>query len=853
MSRTFGDYELLSEIERGGMGIVYRARERYSGRLVALKMMLSESAHGPADLQRFILEARATGELQHPGIVAIHAWGEHDGHPFYTMDYVPGVPLNRILEKGRLPPEKAVRYLTGIARAVAAAHALGIVHRDLKPSNVIIDPSDQPRVLDFGLAKRQRQKPAPAGSAAEVLEVLPVGAATPAGAAQARQAGPLTEKGAIIGTPSYMAPEQVRAEHDRIGPPTDVHALGALFYEMLTGRPPFQADSTLETLVQVRERQAPPLRQRNPRLPATLEAVCARCLEKAAEHRYPDAGALADDLDRRWHRTVQSRRFAQLTLVAAAVLLFLQLVQVLLGSEVEALGQRARDLAPASGPVRDTAALLARLAQVIVFLATPILAGLGALAWLGAWIWHADRAWPFVVVCTVAAVLGLGAWAVLPAGVGVPFFLPWLLVASAATAAFVPVYHWWTATEASEAEARHPRSEPYLQRLFAVRVEAAPRTAARPQEKAVELADFELSKTLYSGEECEVRRGRQKSLDRPVLVWLDRQAIPAGAAVPGVVVRHPAVLNLHAVGSSTEGRFLVTEPLAATPLPELQEQRPLMPIEAVTLAARLAQALQAFHDQGACHGRLRAAWVLVHGDLEPALCPCGVPSQSATDRVRDVAALGQLLHSWLPARPRGWQRHFLAPVYRVCDAAQEGAYDRAGNLADDLDRAIQAVQVRWRERWFHSLLLGVFALFLVALGISWGLDRFSNPGPTQPAGGASPFAGPLLLVLCPLAMLLGYSHGRSFIRCRQFQRRDGRRDQLVMGSAWLDLIQAALLLIAVAGLVLSGLLGTTRDMSVALTLLWLYGAMAGFWLLGACIAGLVLFAELLVRSVRNPI
>src|SRR5438874_7771786 len=134
-AQPFGDYELLGEIARGGMGVVYRARERHSGRLVALKMMLAGGAGDSADTHRFILEAQATGELNHPGIVAIHAWGEQDGLSFYTMDYVPGFPLSRLLKQKPLPVAKAVRYLLGIARAVAAAHTQGIVHRDLKPGN----------------------------------------------------------------------------------------------------------------------------------------------------------------------------------------------------------------------------------------------------------------------------------------------------------------------------------------------------------------------------------------------------------------------------------------------------------------------------------------------------------------------------------------------------------------------------------------------------------------------------------------------------------------------------------------------------------------------------------------------
>src|SRR5438309_2147805 len=186
-ARRFGDYELLGEIARGGMGVVYRARETRSGRLVALKMMLADSALDSVYVQRFILEARATGELSHPGIVAIHAWGEHEGQFFYTMDYVPGFPLSRILRRRPLAVPRAVRYLHGIARAVAAAHAQGTVHRDLKPSNVVIDPTDQPRVLDFGLAKRhrpgvQRHSGTGAQTAVEVAAVDDVVDALPADA-----------------------------------------------------------------------------------------------------------------------------------------------------------------------------------------------------------------------------------------------------------------------------------------------------------------------------------------------------------------------------------------------------------------------------------------------------------------------------------------------------------------------------------------------------------------------------------------------------------------------------------------------------------------------------------------------
>jgi len=309
----FGDYELLGELGRGGMGVVYRARERHSGRIVALKMMLSEAGPKPHELRRFRLEARAAGQLSHPGIVSVHSWGEHDKALFYTMDYVPGVPLVRLMVKGRLPADRAVRYLVGIARAVATAHAQGIVHRDLKPGNVIIDPHDQPRVLDFGLAKRQQAVTGEASGIESIVDVLPadtqsVNRSVPDTDSRFQR---VTREGTIVGTPTYMAPEQASGAHDEICPATDVHALGAILYEMLMGRPPYQGGSVMETLLQVRQREPDAMWVEGQRVPKVLEEVCLRCLQKKPRDRYPDAGALADDLETRWERAAQARRFAR--------------------------------------------------------------------------------------------------------------------------------------------------------------------------------------------------------------------------------------------------------------------------------------------------------------------------------------------------------------------------------------------------------------------------------------------------------------------------------------------------------------------------------------------------------------
>ena len=263
---TFGEYELLEEIGRGGMGIVYKAWDKTLQRHVALKMILRGIHATPADLGRFRSEAQAAGGLTHPNIVPVYQVGEQDGQAYFCMKYVVGRTLAAVMADKPLHPREAARYMVAIARAVQHAHEKGILHRDLKPSNILIDENDQPLVTDFGLAKRV------AGGES------------------------LTGTGAIVGTPSYMAPEQAEGTKN----PTmacDVYSLGAILYELLTGRPPFLAASAVETLLLVRSEEPVRPRALNPQIDVDLEFICRKCLEKRPEHRYASAKKLADDLE----------------------------------------------------------------------------------------------------------------------------------------------------------------------------------------------------------------------------------------------------------------------------------------------------------------------------------------------------------------------------------------------------------------------------------------------------------------------------------------------------------------------------------------------------------------------------
>jgi eukaryotic-like serine/threonine-protein kinase len=264
----FGDYELLEEIGRGGMGVVYKARQRSLNRTIALKLILSGRFASKESVERLRAEASAAAALRHPNIVAIHEVGEVDGQHYFSMDYVAGRSLAEIVRERPVSADRAAAYVRAIAEAMEEAHRHGTLHRDLKPSNVLIDQHDQPHITDFGLAKRLDEE------------------------------SDLTVSGQAIGSPSYMPPEQAVGKRSAIGPHSDVYAMGALLYHLLTGRAPFSSETVEATLFQVLHNDPVSPRALNSSVPRDLETICLKCLEKEPARRYPTAQRLAEELRR---------------------------------------------------------------------------------------------------------------------------------------------------------------------------------------------------------------------------------------------------------------------------------------------------------------------------------------------------------------------------------------------------------------------------------------------------------------------------------------------------------------------------------------------------------------------------
>jgi serine/threonine-protein kinase len=261
-------YEVEDVLGHGGMGVVFRARHVRLGRLVALKMTLAGSYAGARERERFRCEAEAVAALRHANIVQIYDVGDCAGRPYFTMELLDGGSLAQRLTGTPQPARQAAALLATLADAMNAAHQGRIVHRDLKPANILFTPEGTPKVTDFGLARR-----------------LEGGTG-------------LTVSGVLLGTPSYMAPEQARGQSRAVGPAVDIYALGAILYELLTGRPPFRAETPAETVRQVVDQEPVPPARLNAKVPRDLETVCLKCLQKEPNGRYASAAALGDDLRR---------------------------------------------------------------------------------------------------------------------------------------------------------------------------------------------------------------------------------------------------------------------------------------------------------------------------------------------------------------------------------------------------------------------------------------------------------------------------------------------------------------------------------------------------------------------------
>ncbi len=350
----FGDYRLLEEIARGGMGVVFRAQQKSLDRFVALKMILEGSLASQVEIDRFKIEAQAAANLEHPGIVQVFEIGEIDGRHFFSMALVEGQSLADQISRGPIESIEAAELLLKVVDAMDYAHQRGIVHRDLKPANVLLNNQGEPRVTDFGLAKRPGRD---------------------------RE---LTLTGQMLGTPSYMAPEQAGGKE--ITPATDIYGLGAILYAMLTGKAPFEGTTVVETLTQVIEQEPVPLRQTISTIPLDLETICLKCLEKDPAERFESAQVLREELQRfidgeeiasrplsalgkvmRWRRVIARNKDVRLQ--SATKIMGFPLVDIAFGRDREkgeefghakgviALGDRATGIVAYGGFARGVFAL----------------------------------------------------------------------------------------------------------------------------------------------------------------------------------------------------------------------------------------------------------------------------------------------------------------------------------------------------------------------------------------------------------------------------------------------------------------------------------------------------------------
>jgi serine/threonine protein kinase/formylglycine-generating enzyme required for sulfatase activity len=299
--RHVGDYEILGELGRGGMGVVYKARHAKLGRLVALKMIRSASHASAAEVARFLAEARAEARLDHASIIPVFEIGEADGLPFFAMALVEGGSLSQRLADGPLPPKVSARVMRQVADAIQHAHDRGVLHRDLKPQNILLQQDNETADSgsNSGGAGTGTVRPASATAGTSTRgESIPIPKVSDFGLSRLIGQDGLTATGEVLGTPSYMPPEQASGHTREVGPHSDVYSLGAVLYSLLTGRPPFQAATLTETLRQVREQEPAPPSRLNSAVPRDLETVCLKCLEKEPARRYTSAAALAEDLRR---------------------------------------------------------------------------------------------------------------------------------------------------------------------------------------------------------------------------------------------------------------------------------------------------------------------------------------------------------------------------------------------------------------------------------------------------------------------------------------------------------------------------------------------------------------------------